>query len=318
MTARPPTLPPLPPLEGRPLVTIIVPSYNQGRFIGETLDSILSQSHRPLEILVIDGASEDETVDVLKSYDSAPELRWWSEPDSGVVEAINKGFERARGVVGAIQSADDFYLPGAIAAAVGRLMIDPAVGLVYGDCIRVDEAGNELSRFRTGSFSIENFLSKATVVLQPAAFFRLELAGQLGGWDNRFFNADTEFWLRMIFQTKAEKISRFMSKRRMHSGQRDAEAERIVESYWRMMETSPDIAAGPRRYKRAARCGKHLHAIRYDRSRGAGRRRYHAWCAALAYPPVVRRRFMLPLMLPGYFVAARLIGCARRLLGAKR
>ena len=74
-------------MSSRPLVSIIVPSYNQGRFIGRTLESILAQDHRPLEVLVIDGASKDETVEVLKSYAHRPEVRWWSE----------KGQRRGRG-----------------------------------------------------------------------------------------------------------------------------------------------------------------------------------------------------------------------------
>ncbi|MBK8742587.1 MAG: glycosyltransferase [Betaproteobacteria bacterium] len=74
----------------RPLVTIVVPSFNQGDFIRETLESCLSQDYRPIEILVIDGGSKDKTVAVLKSI-VAPEIRWWSEPDNGVVDAVNRG-----------------------------------------------------------------------------------------------------------------------------------------------------------------------------------------------------------------------------------
>ena len=80
-----------------PLVSIIVPSYNQGRFIRRTLDSILSQDYRPLEVFVVDGASTDETVSILREYSCHPELQWVSERDSGVVEAVNKGFAKARG-----------------------------------------------------------------------------------------------------------------------------------------------------------------------------------------------------------------------------
>src|SRR4029078_10041925 len=101
----------LPPLSERPLVSIIVPSFNQGRFIRTTIDSILEQSYRPLEAIVVDGGSNDDTVDVLKSYGDLPELRWTSEPDTGVADAVNKGFARARGEVIGIQSSDDWYAP---------------------------------------------------------------------------------------------------------------------------------------------------------------------------------------------------------------
>ena len=95
----------------QPLVSVIVPSYNQARFIRETLDSILGQDYRPLEVIVFDGASKDETVDVLGSYGDRPELRWWSEPDRGVVDAVNKGLAKANGEILAIQSSDDCFTP---------------------------------------------------------------------------------------------------------------------------------------------------------------------------------------------------------------
>ena len=74
----------LDPLPAQPLVSVVVPSFNQGRYIRTTIDSILQQSYRPLEIEVVDGGSRDETVEVLRSYGDIPELRWTSEPDRGV------------------------------------------------------------------------------------------------------------------------------------------------------------------------------------------------------------------------------------------
>src|ERR1051325_691202 len=93
---------------GKPLLSIIVPSYNQGRFIRRTLDSILSQGYRPIEVIVVDGASKDETVEVLESIDAA-ELRWISEKDRGPADAVNKGLAMAQGELIGIQSADDVY-----------------------------------------------------------------------------------------------------------------------------------------------------------------------------------------------------------------
>jgi len=80
------------------LVSIVVPSFNQGRYIGETLRSCLAQDYRPIEILVMDGGSTDDTVSVLRSF-GAPELSWWSAPDAGVANAVNKGLRRAKGEI---------------------------------------------------------------------------------------------------------------------------------------------------------------------------------------------------------------------------
>jgi glycosyltransferase involved in cell wall biosynthesis len=120
------------PKNDRPLVSIAVPSFNQGRFIEETLRSCLEQHYRPIEIVVQDGGSTDGTISVLRSLD-APELSWISESDEGVVDAVNKGLRRARGDILSIQSSDDLFLGGAIEAAVEALFHDPTIGLVYGE-----------------------------------------------------------------------------------------------------------------------------------------------------------------------------------------
>ncbi len=80
---------PLRVMPDAPLVSVIVPSYSQARFIGATIDSILGQDYRPIEILVMDGASTDETLEVLKSFGEVPELKWVSEPDPGRGRRVN-------------------------------------------------------------------------------------------------------------------------------------------------------------------------------------------------------------------------------------
>src|SRR5262245_52563381 len=98
--------------DDRPLVTVVTPSFNQGRFIRETIESVLAQGYPALEYLVMDGGSTDDTVDVLKNY--GDRLTWVSEPDGGQASAINKGWRRARGAILAYLNSDDTYLPGAV------------------------------------------------------------------------------------------------------------------------------------------------------------------------------------------------------------
>src|SRR5713226_7133006 len=107
-----------------PLVTIIVPSLNQGRFLLESLRSCLAQTYRPLEVLVVDGGSTDETLSILERI-SAAELRWTSEPDDGVADAVNRGLRRAAGALLAIHSADDVLLRDAIEGGVDLLLREP-------------------------------------------------------------------------------------------------------------------------------------------------------------------------------------------------
>jgi glycosyltransferase involved in cell wall biosynthesis len=186
------------PLLARPAVSVIVPSFNQGRFIRQTIESILTQDYRPIEILVIDGASRDETVDVLRSFDSHSEVNWISEPDRGVVEAVNKGFVRAEGDIIAIQSSDDCYLPGALSRIVDAFRANANVGMVYGDTVKVDALGRELGRSRIGPYSLEGLFLLKSWIPQPSAFFRREFLDALGGWDERIpYAPDTDLWIRI-------------------------------------------------------------------------------------------------------------------------
>lgn len=304
----------LSPLPEKPLVSIIVPSYNQGRFIGETIESILSQSYRPLEILVIDGASTDETIDVIKSFGECHELRWWSEPDNGVVDAVNKGLARAQGEIGAIQSSDDYYIKDALSTSLSHFQLDENVGLVYGDIATVDELGNEISRTKINPFSLENFLTKETWIPQPSTFFRLELSRQIGGWDDRFFNADTQFWMRMIFKTQIIKINAVLSCRRMHQEQRNTRIKEIKESFWKMMDTSPELKNLSWKLRRAAQCGKYRHAVKYNPSGSDFMATYYLWRAILAYPKVIRTIGLSGSLIPGYFFAHRALSRIKRLI----
>lgn len=272
-------------LSVNPLVSVIVPSYNQGRFIKQTIDSILAQEYRPLEIIVIDGASKDNTVDVLHQYDDVPEVKWISEADSGVVEAVNKGFAQARGEIGAIQSSDDYYLPGAISGAVGALKENPAAGLVYGDIVKVDAQGGELSRTQLAPFTLEDFLSIKTWIPQPSAFFRLELAKSLCGWRQEMpYAADTDLWLRMAFKADIRKIDALFSARRVHEEQRDREAARIAHDYSLMIDSSGDLKLASGRVRRAAVAGKYLMRVRYNASGSDFRAALNLLRAGLIYP----------------------------------
>jgi cellulose synthase/poly-beta-1,6-N-acetylglucosamine synthase-like glycosyltransferase len=227
-------------------------------------------------------------------------VRWVSEPDRGVVDAVNKGMRRVRGEICGIQSSDDAYLPGAFAQAVAAFAQRPDVALVYADAVKTDAAGCELARWRTGPFSIENFLSKQTVVLQPAAFFRRSAFEEAGGWSSDYFNADTECWLRMILRRPALKVDAFWGSRRMHEAQRDQQRERIVESYSRMTRDNPDVRNGPARWRRAARCGRLLHALRYAPDLPPWKRTWLLLHAVAAWPPAWKSVDLPGQVVPGW------------------
>src|SRR5687768_9182779 len=187
-------------------ISIIVPSYNQGAYIRETLDSILAQDYPDFEVLVMDGASKDETVDVLRSYD-APNLQWWSEPDKGVVEAVNKGLARATGEIIGIQSSDDLYLPGALPAIAKEFASDPELALVYGDVEYIDAQSRVTGHTELPPFDLHQYIGKIIYIPQPSAFFRASAMRAAGPWrEDISYAADAEFYLRIASSGKTKKI----------------------------------------------------------------------------------------------------------------
>ena len=290
-----------------PLVSIIVPSFNQGRFIRATIDSILSQDYRPLTIHVIDGGSKDETVDVLKSYGDIPELQWLSQPDKGVVDAVNKGFKLVKGDIVGIQSSDDTYLPGAIQIAVEHFQKDPSTGLVYGDTVKIDADGIEISRHSIGEFSLQNFLLFRTWIPQPSTFFRRELLDVCGGWDERVpYAADTDLWLRMMFKTNVRKVDEYWSQRRLHEAQRDTQVQKISRDFCRMIDQSEDLKKAPADIQRMARAAKHLIQVRYNATGSDWQAAWHVWRAGQVAPEVRNTRALIHfLCLPARRLASR-------------
>lgn len=204
---------PLPPPVVRdpslPLVSVVTPSLNQGRYIGATIASILGQDYPNLELWVIDGGSRDETLDVLRSHEDDPRLHWLSEPDHGQSDAINKGWARCRGAVLAWLNADDTYLPGAVATQVAALRRAPEAGAVYGDARYIDEAGRPLGRIAGRPYTPLAVL-RLELPAQPTVFLRRELVGRVGPLSlRRRYSMDTDYWARAIRlaplrQTRAE------------------------------------------------------------------------------------------------------------------
>ena len=163
-----------------PLVSIVTPSYNQARFLEATLRSVLGQDYPNMEYLVVDGASTDGSVEIIRRY--ADRLTWWvSEKDSGQSEAINKGLHRARGEFVGWLNSDDIYLPGAVSAAIKIFQSHPQAGLVYGDALAIDTDGKPFNLMHARQYTLADLMA-FHIICQPAAFMRrsvLEEAGTL-------------------------------------------------------------------------------------------------------------------------------------------
>jgi glycosyltransferase involved in cell wall biosynthesis len=301
-------------LPNNPLISIVVPSYNQGAFIRQAIQSCLDQNYRPIEIVVMDGASSDNTVDVLKSFGDIPELRWVSEPDKGVVDAVNKGLRAARGDIACIQSSDDFHRPGCLAAVAAAFRGNPAAGLVFGDADRVDSDGRLLTSLRQPRYTLERLLAREVFIYQPSAFFRRELALEMGGWNPEIpYVPDADLWIRLAFRAPVVQCRAALGACRTHPGQRDTHRDRIFTEYLKMLEMSADLKTASRRLKRAAKAGAALLTFRYGGPWTNAQLTRAAWKALLCRPALLFSP-QLPKhrLVPGYFTLTSL---RRKMLG---
>ena len=167
--------PPLPRLmpDGRewPTLTVVTPSYSQGRFIEETIRSVLLQGYPRLEYVIVDGGSRDQTVDVIGRY--APFIdHWVSETDAGQADAINKGFRRAGGIWVGWQNSDDYYAPGAFAAAMRGAAGHREVSVVYGRVKLCDGESRITGSYPTGPFDLMGMFPWANMFNQSMFFHR--------------------------------------------------------------------------------------------------------------------------------------------------
>jgi len=177
-----------------PLVSIIVPSYQQSRFLRECIDSILEQSYPNLEVIIIDGGSTDGSVEILESYGS--KIYWVSEPDNGQADAINKGLSHSCGEIIGWLNSDDLYRPDAILIAVTGLLGNSGCWLVYGEADYIDEKSQRTGRYPTDTYSLANLLHHCCIC-QPSVFFSRRLLDDAGNLNTKYDMAlDYELWLR--------------------------------------------------------------------------------------------------------------------------
>jgi len=199
-----------------PLVSVVTPSYNQGRFIAATVESVLGQGYPNLEYWVIDGGSGDETLEVLARYAGDPRLHVVSGPDRGQADAINRGWARCRGAVLAWLNSDDTYLPGAVAGQVAALRADPSAGAVYADALYTDAAGRPLQRLHARPFSPLALL-RLEIPAQPTVFLRRGLVAALGPLDiGRRYSMDSDYWARAARRAPFRQAAALVATYRLH------------------------------------------------------------------------------------------------------
>jgi glycosyltransferase involved in cell wall biosynthesis len=189
-------------------ISIITPSFNQGEFLEQTIDSVLSQRGVDVEYIIIDGGSTDNSVKIIKQYEK--HLAYWvSEPDRGQSNAINKGLKKAKGDIANWLNSDDYLQPTAL-QIIQDYFLDPRIDVVAGRSNIIKDG--KIMRQSNGTDVYKNNLPKTlgwARIDQPETFFRKKIFDQLGPInENLHYIMDKEFWTRYLIREGLDKIKK--------------------------------------------------------------------------------------------------------------
>lgn len=317
---------PLPPPVIRdprqPLVSVVTPSYNQGRYIAATVESVLGQDYPNIEHWVIDGGSTDETLAALAPFAGDPRLHIVVEPDRGQADAINKGWARCRGQVLAWLNSDDTYLPGAIAAQVAALMAAPAAGAVYADALYTDADGRPLRRLHARPYSPQALL-RLEIPAQPTVFLRRGLVAELGPLDiSKRYSMDSDYWARAARLCRFRQNRALVATYRLHPASKTVGEAPGFYAEWlaiaRRFFADPALPADLRAARASALADIYAAMANLEAAGGryAGALRYLAYALALSGPRP--RMLKLPLALLDRLLPLGLAARATALWGRAR
>ena len=248
----------------KPLVSIITPSYNQGKYIRQTIESVLSQDYANIEYIIVDGGSTDNTLDVIHDYEG--KLTYISEKDNGQSDAINKGFKMAQGDIVAWLNSDDVYEPGCVTRAVEEFEKNPKLGLVYGDGYIIDDAGEKIKVFEyTQEFDYWKLVNFWDYIMQPATFFRREELQKAGYLDvNLHYCMDWDLWIKLAAISEVKYIPELLACSREYGETKTSTGgdKRLEEIIALLQKYSGKVSPlGAESYKASTFYTKHANAI---------------------------------------------------------
>jgi glycosyltransferase involved in cell wall biosynthesis len=214
-----------------PKITVVTPSYNQGRYLEETIQSVLNQGYPNLEYIIIDGGSTDQSVEIIGKYSKA--LTYWeSEKDNGQSEAINKGFRRATGEIITWLNSDDLFMPDVL-CQLPKHFEDQNVVLVHGGNIGFGKnMVDSLPHFSKGGDLLPQYVS-GMCFDQPASFFRKSSLDRIGLLDEKLhYGMDYDLFVRLLLVGEFKPIDIVVSKYRFHSDSKSVSLANYFAKDW--------------------------------------------------------------------------------------
>ena len=218
-----------------PKFSVVIPSYNQGQFLEETILSVINQGYPNLELFVVDGGSKDNSVEIIKKYES--HITWWvSEKDKGQSDAINKGFSRVTGDIATWLCSDDLFTEGALKRVAELFATLPDdIGVVYGGTILFGENFPTKNEFGYENAGVERFIS-GQAFPQPSSFIKTKYLQQAGPWVrvDLHLGMDYDLFARLGSICHFHEVKDIFSRYRLHNASKTvSQHSRLVEDWTR-------------------------------------------------------------------------------------
>jgi len=199
--------------------SIITPSYNSGKYLEETILSVINQSYKNFEFILIDGGSTDNTLDIISKYEKHFTF-WVSEKDSGQTNAINKGFKKAKGDLVTWVCADDLLYPDTLMTVANYIhqhnLSTDRIGVIYGQSLNFTDDGFSSISYG-GNINLRALLHHNPNVLQIASFHSRNILDQIGYLDESLtYCMDYDLWIRAIQNGELHYINELLGKFRLH------------------------------------------------------------------------------------------------------
>ncbi|MEM6299412.1 MAG: glycosyltransferase family 2 protein [Bacteroidota bacterium] len=217
-----------------PKISIVTPSYNQGKYLSRTLTSVREQDYPDMEHFVIDGGSTDDTISILKKVKGL--TGWVSESDNGQSHAINKGLAKTTGDILTWLNSDDQLVEGTLEPIARLFKENPELDLVYGNCLMLHESGAEkLSKPDADSQKLLGGMSFA----QPASFFSRRILEKYGGSlrQDLHYGMDYDFFLFVALEGNVRYLDQTLAKYLFHPASKSTQFQaRFAEDYAKTLQ----------------------------------------------------------------------------------